>query len=162
VIRPAVPADTPRLVQLTEGTGFFKPHDLETLRGVLDAYHETNHDDDHHALTSERDGLILGYAYFAKVAMTAGTWMLWWIAVDKATQARGVGGELLAHVEDDIRARGGRLLLIETSSTELYAPTRKFYLKHDYSREAQVRDYYADGDGLVVFRKRLQGTDAPG
>jgi ribosomal protein S18 acetylase RimI-like enzyme len=157
VIRDTVPGDTPHLLDLTAGTGFFKPHDVETLREVLDDYHAANHALGHRALTAEQDGHILGYAYYAPVAMTIGTWTLWWIAVDKRTQSRGVGKALLRHVEDDVRGRGGRILLIETSSTVYYEPTRQFYLRTGYEREATIRDYYADGDGLVMFRKRLSG-----
>src|SRR5439155_26143744 len=98
---------------------------------------------------------ILGYAYYAPTPMTDRTWQLWWIAVTKQTQAKGIGSKLLKYVEDDIRSKRGRILLIETSSLPHYDPTRKFYLKHGYEQEAIMRDYYADGDNLVVFRKRL-------
>lgn len=43
-----------------------------------------------------------------------------------------------------------------------YAPTRQFYLRHGYDREAVLRGFYADGDDMVVFRKRLVGTDDSG
>jgi len=36
-------------------------------------------------------------------------------------------------------------------------PTRRCYSKNGYDREAVLRDYYRDGDDLVVFRKRLAG-----
>ena len=62
---------------------------------------------------------------------------------------------LVRHVEDDIVRSGGRLFLIETSSLPSYEPTRRFYLKHNYEQAAIVRDFYADGDDQVIFRKRL-------
>ena len=39
-----------------------------------------------------------------------------------------------------------------------YEPTRRFYLKNGYDQEALVRDYYNDGDSLVIFRKRLDAA----
>jgi hypothetical protein len=61
----------------------------------------------------------------------------------------------LRHAEEDIRRQHGRLLLIETSSLPHYELTRHFYLKHGYEQGCVLRDYYADGDDMVVFRKRL-------
>jgi ribosomal protein S18 acetylase RimI-like enzyme len=161
VIRPTAPGDTPHLLALTAGTGFFKPYDVEVLKQVLEDYHSGNHTLNHHAVTCERDGVILGYAYYAPVPMTSGTWSLWWIAVDKSTQARGVGGQLLRHAEDEVRRQGGRMMLIETSSIPSYEPTRRFYRKHGYEQEAVVHDYYADGDSLVIYRKRLDQPPPP-
>jgi ribosomal protein S18 acetylase RimI-like enzyme len=160
MIRATTPADTPELLNLTAATGFFKPADVEILREVLDDYHASNQAEGHRAVTLERDGQVVGFAYYAPVPLTVGTWTLWWIAVSKKSQSRGLGSELLRHAEDDVRGQGGRLMLIETSSIEMYEPTRKFYRKHGYDQEALVRDYYTDGDGLVIFRKRL--TPEPG
>jgi ribosomal protein S18 acetylase RimI-like enzyme len=87
--------------------------------------------------------------------MTDRTWYLYWIAVKHDTHARGIGGKLLKHAEDDIRSRNGRVLFIETSSLPHYELTRKFYLKHGYEIAATLRDYYSDGDDMVVFRKKL-------
>ena len=155
MIRPTTPADTPTLLKLTEGTGVFKPHEIQALDEVLSDYHAGNRDEGHVAVTDERHGQVVGYAYYAPAAMTDRTWYLYWIAVAKDTHAKGVGSQLLRHAEDDIRARGGRVLFIETSSLPHYELTRKFYLKHGYEVNGQLRDYYADGDDMVVFRKRL-------
>jgi hypothetical protein len=46
-------------------------------------------------------------------------------------------------------------MFVETSGLPTYERTRRFYLKNGYEREATLRDYYRDGDDLVVFRKRL-------
>ena len=62
---------------------------------------------------------------------------------------------MLRGVEEDLRARGQRLLLVETSSTPQYDRTRAFYDKLGYEEEARVRDYWEAGDDLVLFRKAL-------
>src|SRR5438067_2752322 len=134
MIRPTKPGDTEALVKLAAGTNVFKPHEIVALEEVLGDYHAENHAHGHQAVTFEQNGQILGFAYYAPAAMTDRTWYLYWIAVTKQTQARGVGSELLRHLEDDIRAAGGRLLMIETSSLPHYELTRRFYLKHDYEQ----------------------------
>ncbi len=155
MIRPTIPADTPTLLTLAEETGVFKPLEIEALKEVLDDYHAGNEREGHLSVTYEQDGRPIGFAYYAPAAMTDRTWYLYWIAVSKHTQARGLGGRLLRHAEEDIRQVGGRLLLIETSSLPHYELTRKFYLKHHYEQAAVLRDFYADGDDMVVFSKHL-------
>lgn len=155
MIRPTVPEDTATLLALAEGTGVFKPHEIVALNEVLDDYHATNHAEGHRSVTFEHAGQVAGFAYYAPAAMTDRTWYLYWIAVSKQVQARGTGGTLLRHAEDDIRQARGRVLFIETSSLPHYDLTRRFYLKHGYEQAAALRDYYADGDDMVVFRKKL-------
>ena len=82
-------------------------------------------------------------------------WYLYWIAVEKTLHAQGIGTALLNHTEDAIRAAGGRLYLIETSSLAHYEATRKFYLRHGYAIASVLPDFYADGDDLVVFAKHF-------
>jgi ribosomal protein S18 acetylase RimI-like enzyme len=155
MIRATVPSDTPALVALAEATRVFKPIEIEALQEVLDDYHAQMRQYGHGAITFEQDGQIVGFAYYAPTAMTDRGWHLYWIAVSKQTQARGVGGQLLHFVEEDIRGARGRQLLIETSSLPHYELTRRFYLKHGYEQACVQPDYYADGDDMVVFRKRL-------
>ena len=157
MIRPTAPGDTPGLLELARETGVFKPHEIEALQEVLDDYHARNREEGHRSVTALEAGAIAGFAYYAPAAMTDRTWYLYWIAVRKGVQARGLGGRLLQHAEEEIRASGARIFLIETSSLPHYDLTRKFYLKHGYEQEAVLRDFYADGDDLVVFRKRLAG-----
>src|SRR3569623_1576160 len=82
-----------QLVALTEATAFFQAHEIETLRGALEAYFagETGHV----CSASETEGQLDGYVYLGDADMAARTWYVWWIAVDPSTQGRGVGRELL-------------------------------------------------------------------
>src|SRR5947209_6088031 len=155
MIRPATPAGTDALVAIAAGTGVFKPTELEALREVLADYHASNRGHGHLAVTLELHDKPAGFAYYAPAAMTDRTWYLYWIAVDKNVHAKGLGTRLLHHTEADIRAADGRVLFIETSSLPHYDLTRKFYVKHEYEQTAVLRDYYADGDDMVVFRKKM-------
>lgn len=55
-----------------------------------------------------------------------------------------------------MQARGGRLLLIETSDTPVYVSARRLYETSGYRREAVVHNFYAPGDSLVIFAKELE------
>ena len=89
--------------------------------------------------------------------MTDRSWYLFWIIVGPDNQRRGIGSKLLRLAEDDIRRKQGRLFLIETSSLPRYEPTRQFYFRHGFEKVATLKDYYADGDDMIVFGKRLGG-----
>ncbi len=155
MIRPTIPEDTAELVAVTQGTGLFLPVDLTALKEVLTDYHSDNFALGHRCFTYEQHGKPIGFVYYAPAPMTDRTWYLWWIVVSKQIQARGVGTKLLHHAEDAARAERGRLMMIDTSSLPAYDLTRKFYLKHGYEIAAEIKDFYADGHHLVMFRKRL-------
>ncbi len=157
MIRPTTPEETPLLVNLTEQTGLFKPMEIQALREVFADYFGSNREEGHRCVTAEENGVLLGFAYYGPAAMTDRTWQLWWIAVRKDIQARGIGTRLLSYVEKDIREQHkGRVLFIETGSLPHYEKTRQFYVKNHYETHALLKDFYADGDSMVVFRKALQ------
>src|SRR5439155_13422411 len=115
-LRPAVPQDTPLLTTIADSTGMFKPMEIEALGEVLDDFHALEHANGHFAVIAEIDGRPVGLSYYAPAYMTDHSWYLYWIAVDKTLQRKGVGSELLRKAEGHIRSLGGRLLFIEASS----------------------------------------------
>jgi ribosomal protein S18 acetylase RimI-like enzyme len=158
MIRTTLAADFPTLISLAEATGAFKPAEIVALGEVLDDWQSHNQALGHRCITSLRDEAIVGFAYYAPASMTDRTWYLYWIAVSKQVHARGLGSELLKCLEQDIQAANGRILLIETSSLEHYSQTRRFYVKHGYQHTCRLSDYYADGDHMEVYCKRLSGA----
>ena len=152
---PSQPADSRALLAIAEGTGVFKSIEIQALEEVLSDYHAQEHANGHRCVTGWREGGPIGFVYWAPAPMTDRTWHLYWIAVRRDLQSLGSGARLLAFCEAEVLAAGGRLLLIETSSLPSYEPTRRFYAEHGYQPPAVIRDFYADGDDLLVFRKRL-------
>ena len=166
MIRPALPTDTPRLLALTAGTGVFKPYEIDVLEELLDEYHAGALGVEHTAVVllsgpPEHPDSIVGYAYYAPDVMTDRSWYLYWIAIDQSRRGSGLGTRVMQHVEADIRQRQGRLLFIETSSLPHSEPTRRFYLKQGYEINGQLRDFYSDGDDMIIFRKRLIPASEP-
>jgi ribosomal protein S18 acetylase RimI-like enzyme len=155
MIRPTTPADTDTMVALAEATNMFKSIEIVALCEVFDDYYASNQADGHIAIKLEDVGGILGFAYYGPAPMADRTWQLWWIAVRKDQQGRGVGGILLRHVEEDLRQRQARLLFIETGSLPHYELTRQFYRNHGYEQHALLKDFYGEGDSMVVFRKAV-------
>ena len=66
----------------------------------------------------------------------------------------------MAAAESMIRANGGTLVVVETSSRSDYGPTRAFYEAITYVPAARIPNYYAPGDDLIVYIKSLSPPDA--
>src|SRR6185369_1465847 len=98
---------------------------------------------------------LLGYACFGPTPATEGTYDLYWLAVDPAAQGRGAGRALVQWVERELGSRGGRLLVVETSSRPDYENTREFYARGGYAEAARVRDFYAPADDRIILTTRL-------
>jgi ribosomal protein S18 acetylase RimI-like enzyme len=103
----------------------------------------------------DEENTLLGYACFGPTPQTDGTFDLYWLAVDPASQGRGAGRALVRWVENELRLRGGRLLVVETSSRAEYSQTREFYTRGGYSEAARVRDFYAPADDRIIFTTSL-------
>ena len=159
MIRPAQPSDTAAVVQLAISSGLFAEDEAEVVRTLMDDFFARTMADGHGCLVDMDDDLdgdvAAGVAYFQPVAATDGTWTLLMIAVRAEQQGQGRGSVLLSEVENQLRRQQQRLLLVETSGVPDFALTRAFYDKAGYGVEARVRDYYAAGDDMVLYRKAL-------
>lgn len=154
MIRPITRDDTNAVMTLADATGLFQPNELEVLGEVLADYLGGDPDRDHFWLADDEGGLV-GTAYCVPEPMAYGIWNLLFIAVRPDLQGQGHGSALLLYVEQALRERGVRLLLVETSGLGTFEQTRAFYRKHGYDEEARIRDYYRAGDDKVIFRKAL-------
>ena len=149
-IRPLRADDLPALKSVVDATGLFPSEHLDDMVG--DA---PDRDGPELWLTAEDGGRPVALAYCAPEPMTDGTWNLLLIAVHPSRQGRGIGAAAMRRVEDELAARGARVLLVDTSALPGFARTRAFYRGLGYEEEARIREYWAAGDDKVVFRKAL-------
>jgi len=154
-IERAVEADGSAIHKLTAAAGVFSPEELDCVAELWQDYLDHGKRSGYIFLVCRAAEEIQGYACFGPTALTKGTFDLYWIAVDPHSHGRGIGRALLTQVEAEVRARGGHLLLIETSNTPAYASARRLYERAGCTREAVIRDFYAIGDDLVLYSIRL-------
>jgi ribosomal protein S18 acetylase RimI-like enzyme len=158
-IRPLVSRDREAVRSIVDRAGNFTAEEVSTAMELVDEWLADGEASDYfvYVLTSEEDAgsEVRGYVCFGPTPLTDGTYDLYWIAVDAACQGRGYGRRLLEFAEDDVRHRGGRLLLIETSSKETYGSTIRFYERAGYELAARINDFYRVGDDKLVFAKTV-------
>lgn len=150
-IRSVTPQDTDTLKTIIDANELF-PGDL--LDDMLTDFF-TNPSTQDIWLTGEADKVPVAVAYCAPERMTEGTYNLYLIAVHPDHQGQGVGSAMMKYVEDLLRSREARILLVETSGLPEFELTRTFYDRCHYQREAVIRDFYREGEDKVVFRKKL-------
>ena len=154
MIRSTTPDDTIALIALAEASGLFEGNQLDEVSEMLADYFATNNDSDRFWITDD-DGGPVGVAYCELEPMTDRTWNLQLIAILPDRQGQGRGATLLRYVEQMLTARGGRVLLVETSGIAEFDRVRSFYSKCGYNEEARIRDFYKAGDDKIVYRKAL-------
>ncbi len=154
-IRPLESRDRERIAAIVAATGNFTPEECAVALEVVDEALAAGDEAGYFVHVLEDQGTVLGYVCYGPTPLTRGTWDLYWIAVDPAAQGRGAGRALLGFAESDVQRRGGRLLLIETSSQESYGATIRFYERAGYALEARIHNFYKPGDDKLVFAKEL-------
>ena len=152
MIRPARPSDSESIVAIARDSGLFEPHELEDVEGMLSAFLQGELPPLHQWVLLEDEGPV-AIAYYAPETLSDSVWNLYLLAVSSGRHGQGHGEKLVRYVENEAKANGGRMLLIETSGLSGFERTRRFYEHCGYAEEARVRDYYAPGDDKVIFRK---------
>lgn len=157
VIRPATQQDRPAIHRLAVGNDMFAPEELTGIDEMLDGFLAGSMPG-HRWLVTVDDDRVVAAAYVAPEPFADRLWNLYFIAVDPTRHGQGHGRDLIAHIEGVLRDLGeadARILIVETSGTDQYARTRRFYRAYGFDEEATIRDYYGPGDHKIVFWKRL-------
>jgi len=148
-------SDLPDLTRILIATGAFTQAEVdcavELLNIVLDQPLQT----DYQVLVAENHGKIAGYILYGAVPLTSGNFDIYWIATDPALHGQGFGQKLMEAAEKDAKARGARMVCLETSSQGGYEKTRRFYDRAGYVEESCIRDFYKIGDDRITYVKRF-------
>lgn len=139
----------------------FAPQDAPFLEANLGAHFAAGGDSEKRLIvdTSSTDSVVGATLWQPRVPADR-VWDLTMIVVDPDFQGEGRGAAMMRTVETLLREAGERLLIVETSATAQYDHSREFYARLGYDEEARVRDYWEDGDDLIIFRKALLGPAA--
>jgi len=98
---------------------------------------------------------VFGYLCYGLTPMTQGTYDLYWIVVDPDHRKRGVGRALLQALDETLCQAGGRVVRVETSSSEMYRAADAFYRREGFLPGGLIPGFYGEQEDLVVYYKPL-------
>lgn len=154
-LRPMAAGDKAAIMKILRATPEFLPAEVLVAEEVIDAFLE-GPESGYSVVVAEVQGDIAGYVCYGATPLTLGTWDIYWIAVAREHQRKGIGRAMLSVTETSIIQAGGRLALIETSSKPDYDKTRSFYGSEGYRVVCRIPDFYAPGDDKLVLEKRFR------
>lgn len=150
-----IPNDQQSVRDVLDSTGFFYPAEIDVAVELVQERLAKGAASGYYFLFAELEGRVVGYTCFGPIPCTLSSYDLYWIGVHNDCRGKGIGKELLARSEAMIKQMGGTRVYIETASREQYVPTREFYLRCSYRIEVILEDFYAPGDGKVIYVKPL-------
>jgi ribosomal protein S18 acetylase RimI-like enzyme len=159
-IRRLAKGERPQLLAITRACNMFRDDEIEVADEILTEAERDGEKSHYRTFVVERDDKLLGWSSHGRVPQTDATFDLYWIVVAPEAQNLGIGKQLMALVEADVRREQGRWLLLETSSTPEYLPTRRFYERLGYHVLEEIEDFYRPGDGRVTFGKRFDRAES--
>lgn len=150
------PEDLKKVREICDSTGFFRDDETDVaVELVSEALEKGQQASGYSFIFAMEGNQTCGFVCFGSTPCTVGTYDLYWIVVDDRYRGKGIGLQLLEQTEHDLRESKARKLYIETSSTDKYLPTRKFYLKAGYTEEARLKDFYLPGDDKIIYARYL-------
>jgi len=144
--------------RITESSGFFQEAEIEVAVELVQTRLSQGAASGYHFLFADAAPpahLTIGYSCFGPIPCTQGSFDLYWIAVQNSYRRIGLGKLLLVESEGIIRRMGGRRIYAETSSSSQYEPTRIYYSRSGYMQQALIPDFYAPGDGKIIYVKEI-------
>ena len=150
-----LPSDYADLEVIIRSSGYFFPEEIDIALELVEENLKRGTESGYYFILSLTEGKVSGYSCYGPIPCTFNRWDIYWLAVDETLRGKGLGAALLERSEDHIRRLGGKRSYIETSSRDLYIPTRHFHEKMGYVLETVQKDYYDDGDDKCLYVKIL-------
>lgn len=150
-----LPEDIESVRRIILSTGMFRAQEVEVAVELVEESLSRGPESGYHFLFAEQKGRTVGYACYGPVACTVCSFDLYWIAVEKSFQGKGIGKTLISTVESNVALKGGRRLYVETSSRADYESTLHFYFSRGFLQEAVLKNFYSEGDHKLILVKEL-------
>jgi len=152
MIKETVIQDQDKLLEIIKNSGQFDEDGLAYVEHTL----EEHFPNPENALWyTAHDKTPVGVAYCTPEPMTSGTWNLLMLWVEQGLEGKGFGSSLVAKIEEELKNKNARLLIVETSGLDDFATARSFYEKYGFKREAHIKNFFDEGDDKLVYTKSL-------
>lgn len=155
MIRALENIDRDKIERILIDTNNFNQDEIKIAMELVDVYLNDKEQKDYEIFVDSDNHMVNGYICIGPRPLTKGTYDLYWIAVNPHVQAKGIGSGLVKYIEEYLKQKSARLILIETSGKPGYEKERRFYEKNNYEKFVEIKDFYNIGDSLVVYGKYI-------
>ena len=150
-IRAVTLTDIDGLKKVVDSSELFPSEYLDEM--ISDYFNNAASQDIWFSYFDENKPVAIGYCVPEK--LTDGTYNLLAIGVSQDSQRKGIAMEMMKYIEQLLKYKDARILIVETSSDDAQIGARKFYKKIGYAQEAVIRDFWKEGEDKIVFLKKL-------
>lgn len=150
-IRAVTKSDTDGLKKVVDSSELFPSEYLDEM--ISDYFNNPDTQDIWFTYIDNNKQVAIGYCVPEK--LTDGTYNLLAIGVFQDIQRKGIASQMMNYIEQLLKQKDGRILIVETSSNDAQIGARNFYQKIGYTKAAVIKDFWKDGEDKIVFWKRL-------
>jgi ribosomal protein S18 acetylase RimI-like enzyme len=150
-IRAVTKSDTDGLKKVVDSSELFPSEYLDEM--ISDYFNNPDTQDIWFTYIDNNKQVAIGYCVPEK--LTDGTYNLLAIGVSQDIQRKGIASQMMNYIEQLLKQKDGRILIVETSSDDAQIGARNFYQKIGYTQAAVIMDFWKDGEDKIVFWKKL-------
>lgn len=147
--------DYEAMLELFKAITLFTDDERLVIKELLDTYlfNETQKDYLFYVSTSEKQ--LTAFICFGPTPMTSNTFDLYWVGTHPEYRRQGLAESLINVMKDYMKSQNAKIIRVETASQDLYSQTVAFYDRLGFQAEARLKDFYRDGDDLIIYTMRL-------
>ncbi len=150
-IKAVTKSDVEGLKKIVDSIELFPSEFLDEM--TSDYFNNPNTQDIWFTYIENNIQVAIGYCMPEK--LTDGTYNLLAIGVSQDVQRNGIASQMMNYIEQLLKQKDGRLLIVETSSDDAQIGARKFYQKIGYKQIAEIKDFWKEGEDKIIFWKKL-------
>ena len=156
MILDATEADGPLIEDITVRADAFGEEEIEAIGALWEDYLSLGAEDSGYNFLVDQDGdTIRGFVCYGPRHLTDGVHDLYYIVVDPDHRRQGFGRRLLTAGEREAQMAGARMMIGEVPGRAGSEPIRELCRGAGYQAEATIKDFYSQGEDLMVFVKRF-------
>lgn len=147
--------------------------DIDTVLDIIESHDEDDAEEAQRDYQDEGingqyvlsyDNKVIGVTGAKRIPACDNTFKLSWTYIDKQQCGQGFGRQLLQHLLAEINNCNGRKIFVYVSDYvdeeghAIYAAALKLYQSLGFTVEVTIRDYYDEGESLLILGKSLKQT----
>ena len=150
-IRAVLQSDINQIKKVVSSSELFPSEYLDEM--ISDYFNKADTEDIWFTYIENNTAIAIGYCVPEK--LTEGIYNLLAVGVLKESQGKGIASEMMKHIEHLLKEKGGRILIVETSSDDAQIAARNFYKKLVTSKKLLSKTFGNTGKTKSFFGKNF-------